>query len=321
MSADSLAPSDKVASSVVRDMTGEQVLSVSRMVTGDQNFVYAVKTPIADYVIRMTDVSHKHKFHSAIMWQKMLLPLGVPVAEFIQSDLDGKYSPHPALLMRRLPGDDLINVYPQLSDTDKNNLANEMVGIQALCTSLPDGPGYGILDSYDVSSSEKTWCEFLLKRLELYKEHIATNAVFDPDLVTQVIHIAKDMEASFGIIRPRPFLWDASERNVLVLDGKITGIVDIDEICFGDSLFVIALTSTCLELESLDTKYTDYWEAALHLDKLAQARLDFYRLFYAVAFMRKHSMQTANSKKVMFDTEKLKCIFNQSLGRIVKYGF
>jgi len=107
----------------------------------------------------------------------------------------------------------------------------------------------------------------------------------------------------------------------LVQHSKITGIVDMDEICFGDSLFVIALTSTCLELESLDTKYTDYWEAALHLDKLAQARLDFYRLFYAIAFMRKHTMHTANNKKVMFDTEKLKCIFNQSLDWIVKYGF
>ncbi|WP_231865922.1 aminoglycoside phosphotransferase family protein [Legionella fallonii] len=286
------------------------------MATGEQNFVYAVKTPTAEYILRMTDISHKHKFHAAIAWQKMLLPLGVPLAEFIKSDLDAEYSPYPALLMMRLPGDDLINVYRHLTDVDKKNLANEMMNIQALCNRLPEGLGFGILDSYHDISAEKTWYEFLSKRLELYKEHITNNAFFNPELVTEVLDVAKDMEESFRIIRPMPFLWDASERNVLVYNGKIAGIVDVDEMCFGDPLLVIALTSTCLELEGFDTIYTDYWAEALHLDKSAQTRLDFYRLFYAIAFMRKHSMQTANSKKVLFDTKKLLSIFNHSLARL-----
>ncbi|EHL32690.1 aminoglycoside phosphotransferase family protein [Legionella drancourtii] len=318
MNTDSPTPNEQIASSVVRSMTGEQVLSAMRMVTGEQNFVYAVRTPAAEYVLRMTDISHKHKFHAAIAWQKILLPLGVPLAEFIKSDLDGKYSPYPALLMMRLPGDDLINVYPHLTDSDKKNLANEMINIQALCNRLHECSGYGILDSYDDISTEKTWYEFLFKRLELYKEQITNTALFTPKLATQVLNVAKCMEDSFRIIRPMPFLWDASERNVLVHNGKITGIVDVDEICFGDPLLVIALTSTCLELEGLDTIYTDYWAAGLHLDKSAQVRLDFYRLFYAIAFMRKHSMQTANSKKVMFDTEKLLSIFHHSLERLNK---
>ena len=318
MNTDSLTPNEQIASSVVQSMMGELVLSSTRMATGDQNFVYAVKTSAAEYVLRMTDISHINKFIAAISWQKMLIPLGVPLAEFIKSDLDSKYSPYPALLMVRLPGNDLVNVYPSLTNADKENLANEMIDIQALCNKLPPGPGYGILDGYDVMPTEKTWYAFISNRLELYKDHITKAAVFNPDLATQVLSIAKDMEECFRIIRPMPFLWDATERNVLVHNGKITGIVDVDEICFGDPLFVIALTSTCLELEDLDTLYTDYWAEALHLDKPAQARLDFYRLFYAIAFMRKHSMQTANSKMVMFDIEKLLNIFYRALKRLNK---
>ncbi len=318
MNTDSPTPNEQIASSIVHSMIGEVVLSSTRMATGDQNFVYAVKTHDTEYVLRMTNISHKNKFYAAIAWQKMLLPLGVPLAEFIKSDLDAKYSPYPALLMMRLSGDDLINVYPQLTDADKKSLANEMVNIQALCASLPEGPGYGILDSYNDMPIEKTWYEFLFNRLKLYKDHITKSAAFNPHLVTQVLNVAKDMEKCFGVIRPRPFLWDATERNVLVHNGKITGIVDVDEICFGDPLLVIALTSTCLELEGFDTLYTDYWAAALNLDRSAQARLDFYRLFYAIAFMRKHSMQTANSKTVMFDTKKLLNIFHHSLARLNK---
>ncbi len=99
------------------------MLAATRMATGDQNFVYAVKTSAAEYVLRMTDISHKHKFEAAIAWQKMLLPLGIPLAEFINTDLDNKYSSFPALLMMRLPGDDLINVYADLKDPDKKSLA------------------------------------------------------------------------------------------------------------------------------------------------------------------------------------------------------
>ncbi len=316
MNIHNLTPNENAASSVVHLMTGEKVISVERMATGDQNFVYAVKTSAAEYIIRMTDVNHKYKFQSAISWQKMLLPIGVPLAEFIQSDLDGKYSPYPALLMHRLPGDDLINAYPRLTNEDKRNLANEMINIQALCTCLPEGPGFGILDSYDVIPPDKSWHEFISNRLYLYKDHITKNAVFDPNMVSPVIESANSMEENFNIIKPTPFLWDASERNVLIHNGKISGIVDVDEICFGDLLLVIALTSTCLELEGHDTVYTDCWAETLHLDLAAQARLNFYKLFYAVAFMRKHAMQTANSKKALFDTDKLLQIYNHSLAQM-----
>jgi hypothetical protein len=45
----------------------------------------------------------------------------------------------------------------------------------------------------------------------------------------------------------------------MVHNGKISGIIDVDELCFGDPLLVIALTSTFLKLEGYDSVYTDYW--------------------------------------------------------------
>lgn len=311
-------PNEKIIGSVLHSMTGDEALVITRMSTGDQNFVYAIKTANADYVLRMTNSMHKHKFLAAIDWQKILLPLGIPLAQFISSDLENKYSPFPALLMRRLPGDDLINVYSELTIDVKKSLAIEMIAIQNRCKQLLEGPGYGILDNYGDISSDKSWFEFLAKRLEHYHAHITKSGFFNPQFAKAAISIANDMEEHFSVIRPTPFLWDASERNVLIHQGKIAGIVDVDEICFGDPLLVIALTSTCLELEGLDTVYSDYWAEYLHLDHSAQARLNFYRLFYSVAFMRKHSMQTANNKKVMFDTERLLDIFQKSLERLIK---
>ncbi len=315
----SISPNEEIAANVVAAMTNEKPRSSTRMTTGDQHFVFAVNTSNSEYVLRMTDLAQKNKFISAIDWQEKLIPLGIPLAKFINIDLDGKHSQFPALLMKRLPGDDLCNVYSTLTDLDKRNLAQEIVRIQALTTSLPDGPGYGIAVSYEQLPENNSWYDFLLGRLLLCEENIKKNAIFAAHLVTKAIAIAKTIEDDLASITPRPFLWDASERNVIIDKGKITGIVDVDEVCFGDPLFVIGLTHVALENEGHDTLYTDYWAQALELDKKAQVRLEFYRLFYAIIFMRKHSMTTSNLQKIKFNVPRLEAIFKNSLTRIMGF--
>lgn len=311
-------PNKDIAAEVVSSMTNEKVLSSSRMTTGNQYFVFDIKTTSSEYVIRMTDSNHRNNFISALYWQEKLIPLGVPLAKFIKTDLQGAYSQFPALLMLRLPGDDLCNIYSNLTDSDKKNLAKEMVRIQSITNLLPDGPGFGIASSYEQIPESNSWYDFLLNRLLLFKDIIKESAVFDENKVTEVISIANNMEEELRSIRPRPFLWDATERNVIIYKGKITGIVDVDDLCFGDPLFVLGLTYTAMENEGHDTLYTDYWAEALQLDKKAQFRLAFYRLFYAIVFMRQHTMTTTNSQKVSFDVPRLQNIFKQSLIRIME---
>lgn len=311
----SISPSEAIAAAVVTAMTNEKVLSAIRMTTGDQYFVFDVKTINSEYVIRMTDVSHKKNFISAIYWQEKLIPLGIPLAKFIKSDLKGDYSQFPALLMKRLPGDDLCNVYSNLTDSDKKNLAKEIIEIQSKTKLLPDGSGYGISASYEQMPESNSWYDFLMDRLLLFKDIIRKNAVFDGNEVIKVISIAKDMKKELHLIPAKPFLWDASERNVIIYKGKITGIVDVDDVCFGDPLFVLGLTYVALENEGHDTLYADYWTEALQLDSKAQCRLEFYRLFYSVVFMRKHSMTTTNCQKVIFNVPRLQNIFRKSLMR------
>jgi len=313
-----ILPNENSAATVVSSMIGEKVLSSIRLATGDQHFVFAVKTSNSEYVLRMTKETNKNYFISALYWQEKLLPLGVPLAKFIRSDLDGKYSQFPALLMMRLPGDDLCNVYSNLTHLDKKNLAEEMVKIQSTTKALPEGLGFGITSSYEHLPEFKSWFDFLMQRLHLFKDIISKTNIFDATNISKVIYIAGDMKEDFLTISATPFLWDASERNVLVYEGKISGIVDVDEVCFGDPLFVLGLTYSALENDGHDTLYTDYWAEALQLDKKAKLRLEFYRLFYIVVFMRKHSTTTANSQKVIFNVHRLQNMFDQSLLRILE---
>lgn len=275
-------PSQEDATKVVALITNEKTLSSMRMTTGEQYFVYAVKTVEFDYVIRMTFLKQRHKFISGIYWQEKLIPLDVPLAKFIQSDLNGKYSPFSSLLMKRLPG-------------------------------------YGFADSYEQELPFKSWYDFLMNRLRFFVNSIKQNEIFDVNEVMNVISILKNMETELKSIRPTPFLYDASERNVLVYDGKISGIVDVDDMCFGDPLLVLALTYVALEIEKFDTLYCDYWAEELKLDHDAKKRLAFYRLLYTVMFMHKQAMDTYNCQTINFDVQQLKDIFQQSLLRMKEF--
>lgn len=311
-----ISPDENIAATVVASMLGEKVLSSIRLATGDQHFVFAVKTESLEYVLRMTKETNRNFFISAIYWQEKLIPLGVPLAKFIKSDLNGEYSSFPALLMMRLPGDDLCNVYSSLTNLDKENLAKEMVAIQNTTKALPNGVGFGITSSYENTPEFKSWYDFLIQRLNFFMDIIGKASIFDATQILNAISIANEIKDDLHTVQATPFLWDASERNVIVYQGKISGIVDVDEICFGDPLFVLGLTYSALENEGHDTLYTDYWADNLHLDGKSKLRLEFYRLFYTVVFMRKHSMLSANNQKITFNVARLKNMFNQSLTRI-----
>jgi len=316
MNTPSTSPDENIAATVVASMLGEKVLSSIRLTTGDQHFVFAVKTASLEYVLRMTKDINRSYFTSAIYWQEKLIPLGVPLAKFIKSDLNGKYSSFPTLLMMRLPGDDLCNVYSNLTTLDKENLAKEMIVIQNTTKALPNGAGFGISSSYENIPEFKSWYDFLVQRLNFFMNIIGKASIFDATKILNAISIANEIKDDLHTIQAAPFLWDASERNVIIYQGKISGIVDVDEICFGDPLFVLGLTYSALENGGHDTLYTDYWADNLQLDENAKLRLEFYRLFYIVVFMRKHSMLSANNQKITFNVARLKNMFDQSLTRI-----
>lgn len=51
---------------------------------------------------------------------------------------------------------------------------------------------------------------------------------------------------------------DISTKNLLIYEGKVSGIIDIDWMGLGDMLTFVALTKVALLNMDSDTKYIDY---------------------------------------------------------------
>ena len=86
-------------------------------------------------------------------------------------------------------------------------------------------------------------------------------------------------------VTPRPFLHDTTTKNVMVHQGRLAGIVDIDELCFGDPLLTPGLTQMALLAAGLDTDYVVHWLELLAPSAEQRAVVDFYSAVFCADFL------------------------------------
>lgn len=72
---------------------------------------------------------------------------------------------------------------------------------------------------------------------------------------------------------------------MLVNEGGLAGIVDIDDLCFGDPLYVLSLTHMALLSSHSATDYIDFWSNAWELTSLQRTVMRIYTAIHCVGFI------------------------------------
>ena len=96
--------------------------------------------------------------------------------------------------------------------------------------------------------------------------------------------------AELDALPPVPFLHDTTTKNVIVTpEGSFSGIVDVDDLCFGDPRYVVALTLASLMVFGVATHYVDAWMNAA--DYLNDRIFRLYVALFLVDFMSEHGQE------------------------------
>jgi aminoglycoside phosphotransferase (APT) family kinase protein len=310
-------PNEAVASRIVQKVLDEPVLSVSRFPAGACHFVYDVVTESGRNVVaRIARPENRHYLAGAIYWYNFLKPKGLPLPTIIHHDLEAAVSPFPYLILERLPGDDLGMVYPRLSIVDKKALAREITRLQATIGSLPLGGGFGFVDSYDSDSFHPTWVDVLYGLLERSRRRIQSVGIMDVRNVGRVATKSDQYASYFSQIAPRCFLDDLTTRNVIIHDGRLSGIVDVDFVCFGDSLLTTALTQMSLINMQADLDYIDYLCEAAAVTEQQREVLVFYTALFCVDFMGELGHKFNKERFEPVDNESIRWL-NHSLDELL----
>ena len=267
-------------------MFGQAPSRVDRFETGLRHFVYdlAFEDGTAA-VVRIGRADGEADIAGGIYWSKLLRPRGVPLPELIHADLSGQVVPFPFMVLERLKGRDLGAAYPEMMPQERRALAFGLAKVQSRATSLGPANGYGFAFSLDGPFPQRSWSALIESQLARSRGWIQRAGQFDRAPVERVARAAERFEDYFRTVEPIPFLHDMTTKNVLIDDGALTGLVDVDDLCFGDPLFLLGLINIALQAGGLDLAYVEDWKDALSFTPRDDAVLALYTALFAVTFL------------------------------------
>ncbi len=214
---------------------------------------------------------------------------------------------------------DLGIAYPTLSLDEKRALAHAVADAQARVGTLPEGRGFGHTLDPDAPFPFATWPEVLRASLARSRARIARAGLVSGDPVDEVERAAARLSDYLESVRPRAFLDDTTTKNVIVWRGRLSGIVDVDSVCYGDPLLPIALTRTALLQEGLPLDYTEEWCARLALSREQERALRLYTALFCADFLSEIGGRFNRAEPIALEPargERLRCVLAGQLAEM-----
>lgn len=254
----------------------ESPKTIERCTVGQGNYVYIVDCSGQKYVFRCS--AECNAYENSIHWLEKLKSVEIPVPQVINK---GKYEEYEYLILSYIEGRDIGLVYQQLEEADKMAIAKEIVRIQNEVEKLT-------LDDLDDNWNWRSHIQYMLDRA---KERIAQNGYFAVEKVERLREQMGQLEKYFKCVKPIAYLDDISSKNLLIHNGRISGIIDIDWMGIGDKLTYVALTNMALLNLEYDTNYVKYILEEMQVSDVEKKAFLFYTLMYCVDFMGERGMQ------------------------------
>jgi aminoglycoside phosphotransferase len=301
MATDVDLPTEADAAEIVRRVSGKGIESIRRFPTGLAHWVYDVRMlDGSGVVVRLGKPDQRGDFQGALHWSKTLRPLAVPLPQILAH---GDHRDRPYLVLERLDGQDLGQVYRSLTSPERRSIAEEVCQVQRIVGGLPERLGYGFI-RLPGEPGRVSWSDVIEASLARCRRRIEKARLLSPDSVDRVARHARRFFSYFSRVRPTPFLDDVTTKNVLVHAGRFNGIVDVDGLCFGDSLFAVALTRAALLATGDDPEYSDHWCDVLALGAEQHDAVRFYTALFCVEFMSEFGQRFSQGVQ-QFDSERL----------------
>jgi aminoglycoside phosphotransferase len=299
-------PSAELAAEIVERALGRMPRSVQRFATGTRHFVFdAMLEGRAGVVVRIGEPGSRQELAGAVHLSRKLRPLGVPLPALLGYDLD---APAPWMLLERLPGSDLGAVAASLPDTQLSRIAAEISRAQAITASTGSAGRFGYAARAE-TAPYATWSEVLDANLARSRRRTHAAGLFDARLVDAAQARVNAMRHQLNDIAATPFLHDTTTKNVIVTpEGDFSGIVDVDDLCFGDPRYPAALTLAAMLACGGPQNYVAMW--LQHAGQQDDSIFRLYVTLFLLDLMSEHGhtfngnarASTAEDRQALLDT-------------------
>ena len=262
-----------VARPMIERILGQPVGAMLHQPFGHGNIVFKLPDLDSPLVAKTSDRAEAFLHTAANL--STLQELGIPVPNWVGRDDDGQLA---VIVLEWIEGEDLAYALPEMTFEQRRTLAYQIADIQRRVGTLPDGGGFGWVPIGE-RGPFGSWFEIVDR--DLHRLSARFVARLEPAL--------SELRDRLRQIPPTPFLDDVTVKNVIVRDGCLNGIVDLDWICYGDPLYWLALTETTVMLDVGETGM-DYCDELRRLwfDGAESPReLFLYEAMFAASFLER----------------------------------
>ena len=307
---------------VIKDILKENNIEIpnriERCSIGHGNYVFMLDYIQDKKIIRMNDeVNLYAEYENFKYWVSKLKEIDIPVPNIISI---GKYKKFNYIILDYIEGKDLGEVYTLLTEEQKKNIAKKIIEIQIkVQDKLLYNNQYGSVYKYNDNTGFDTWKEYIIDSLENSKQNIKKNRIFNEAKVDNLIELTEKYSEYFDKVQPKAFLDDISNKNLIIHDGNISGIIDLDWMGFGDLLYFVGYNNMALLDMKVDTNYIDYMIQELNLNDFQKKIVLFYTFVFCVDFMSEKG-QTFQDKEIYVDEKivnKLNFIYDYIINQII----
>ena len=281
----STEPNKTMAARIVMDALGWHDAQLHRFTTGLAFFVYDIRAGQRRAVIRMGRPGQAGAMASGLALWRRLVPLGVPLPDVL---VDGTGAQMPFVIMARLPGTDLGDIMDTLPELQLHAIAQAVADAQKATAQLGPGSTFGYAATA-AAAPHARWGDVVAAHLDRSARRIAANGLFPLSVVDGVAQALARQRPALDAMAPTPFLHDTTTKNVIVTpEGDFSGIVDVDDLCFGDPRYAPSLTRAALLVHGGPQLYVTAW-----LDRIGLADDAVFALYVAaflLDFMSEHGM-------------------------------
>jgi len=287
-SAPGAVPTPALALAAARAATGRVPAEVRRFRTGVAHHVY--EAPFDDdrpsIVVRMGTPEQRAGLAEGVRLNRLLRPLGVPLPEVLAAGLD---EPIPWVALERLPGTDLDHVIGALPDGQLRAVAEGVAAAQAGAARASSAGRYGYAAA-PAAAPHPRWSGVLEANLARSRARIQAAGLFETGPVEAVAGLVERRRDELDAVPATAFLHDTTTKNVIVApDGTLSGVVDVDDLCWGDPRYAPALTLAVLLAYGGPPEYVGHWmRAAGHRD---DGLFRLYVALFLVDLMGEHGQR------------------------------
>lgn len=272
---------EEIVKKICNEVFHTQPTEIIRNNVGLAGYVYTVQINDEKYVVKISD--DKNLISGSTYWLNKVKDLDIPIPKVISENTST--SPF-YFVMTFIPGKDLGPVYKSLSKDEKKAIAKKLISYQKEIKKLPMAKGFGSLNSYeDKENLFTSWEEVVLNDIKRAEDGIKKNKIFSTEYASKVRELIPGFTDYFSTIRPEAFLDDATTKNVLIHEGKLSGIIDLDWITFGDQVYFLGLTAMALLSMQADLDYAEYLKEEMNLNSTQKKVLNLYIIIFCIIFM------------------------------------